>query len=357
VTVEVRNALDPLREEWEALADKTAASPFLRPGWFEAWWSAFGSGVPELVAVRRNGELAALFAGRRHGSVFESATNEQTPEFDALALDRAAARELFGAVMARGARRVTVRCITRGRPGFEELKDAAARAGYRVMDATVLRSPFIPLDGSFEQYSEAMTTKFRSELRRLARRLGEHGEVRFEAADGGERMPELLEDGFRLEASGWKLERGTAINSRPETRRFYTDVAAWAASQGLLRLVFLRLDGQPLAFGLHLQDSRSHYIVKGGYDPEFQRFAPGKLLMRAVVEHAFGQGLETLELLGGDESWKADWAQAVHERALVEAFAASPQGLTEAALHSAFHRYGKPRAKRLRTWLRQSSRS
>jgi CelD/BcsL family acetyltransferase involved in cellulose biosynthesis len=357
VTVEVRNAIDPLMDEWEALADRTAASPFLRPGWFEAWWGAFGSGVPEVVTVRRGGELTALFAGRRHGSVLESATNSQTPEFDVLAVDRTAAHELFEAVLARGARRVAVGYMTRGRLGFEELKAVAGGAGYRVMDATVLRSPFIELDGDWESYSATMTSRFRSELRRLRRRLEEHGQVRLEVTDGGDRRKALLMEGFRLEASGWKLERGTAINSSSEAQRFYTGVAAWAAARGLLRLVFLRLDERPLAFGFCLEDRHSHYVLKSGYDPKFQRFAPGKLLCRSVVERAFGEGLASVELLGNDDPWKGDWTQTAHERALVEAFAPSPQGLTEAAAHAAFHRYGKPRAKRLREWLRRSSRS
>jgi CelD/BcsL family acetyltransferase involved in cellulose biosynthesis len=357
VTVEVRNAIDPLTDEWEALAERTASTPFLRPGWFEAWWGAFGSGTPELVTVRRHGELAALFAGRRHGSVLESATNAHTPEFGVLAVDPAAARELFEAVLARGARRVTLGYVTRGLPGIEELKAVAGEAGYRVMDATLLRSPYIALDGDWQSYLASMTSRFRSELGRLRRRLGERGQVRLEVTDGDDRLEELLVEGFRVEASGWKLERGTAINSRPETQRFYSGVADWAAARGLLRLVFLRLDEQALAFGFCLEDRRSHYVVKSGYDPEFQRYAPGKLLCRSVVERAFEEGLASVELLGNDEPWKRDWTHTVHERALVEAFAASPQGLTEAAAHTAFHRYAKPRAKRLTAWVKRSSRS
>src|SRR5207247_10269646 len=67
-----------------------------------------------------------------------------------------------------------------------------------------------------------------------------------EVVDGSERLDELLEEGFRVEASGWKSRAGTAIASRPDTRRFYTDVARWASDRGWLRLAFLRLGGRAL---------------------------------------------------------------------------------------------------------------
>jgi hypothetical protein len=44
----------------ERLAYATGAAPFLRPGWFAAWWGAFGTGRPEILALRRpDGALVA----------------------------------------------------------------------------------------------------------------------------------------------------------------------------------------------------------------------------------------------------------------------------------------------------------
>ena len=37
-----------------------------------------------------------------------------------------------------------------------------------------------------------------------------------------------------MEALGWKGEADTAILSRPETRRFYEELARWASARGLL---------------------------------------------------------------------------------------------------------------------------
>jgi hypothetical protein len=124
-------------------------------------------------------------------------------------------------------------------------------------------------------------------------------------ADGHERLDEVLEEAFRIEASGWKEAKGTAITSRPDTRRFYRDVARWAAGEGWLRIAFLRLDGHAVAMMYVLETDRTLYYLKGGYDPGFERHSPGMVLLASVIEDAFGRDVDRVELLGGDErySW------------------------------------------------------
>ena len=81
-----------------------------------------------------------------------------------------------------------------------------------------------------------------------------------------------------MEGSGWKTR--TAIASRPDTRRFYRDVARWAAGRGWLRLGFLRLDGRALAFDFCLEHAGTHYLLKTGFDPAFRAYGPGMLMRK-----------------------------------------------------------------------------
>jgi glucose/arabinose dehydrogenase len=43
---------------------------------------------------------------------------------------------------------------------------------------------------------------------------------------------ELLAEGFRVEASGWKGAAGSAIIAHRNTHQFYREVASWGAEQG-----------------------------------------------------------------------------------------------------------------------------
>jgi CelD/BcsL family acetyltransferase involved in cellulose biosynthesis len=345
VTVDVHDAIAPLAGEWDALAERTAAPPFARPGWFAAWWGAFGAGAPLVVAARRQGRLVGVLPLRRRASALVSAANVHSPAFSILAEDSAVAAELAGWVLTQRARRVQLDYVDAADPALAELRRAATRTGHRVLRTVVQRSPYAELTPG-EDVDRRLTAKSASNLRRVRRRLGELGDVGFDVIDAPGRLGALLRDGFRLEASGWKAGRGTAILSSDVTRRFYTDVAAWAADAGALRLAFLRVDGRAIAFALGLRDASASYLLKGGYDPAFRRYAPARLLCRHLLAHAAAEGAARFEFLGADEPWKLEWTRECHERLLVRIYAPTLLGDAELAAETAYLRYGKPLARR-----------
>jgi CelD/BcsL family acetyltransferase involved in cellulose biosynthesis len=101
--VETYERLEPIAHEWDDLADRTNAPPWLRPGWIGAWWQAFGAGRLELLAVRRAGRLAGLVPLHHRAGVLSSMTNSHTPEFGVLAEDRTVAQQLAEALFVRAA--------------------------------------------------------------------------------------------------------------------------------------------------------------------------------------------------------------------------------------------------------------
>ncbi len=340
-TTRVEREVESVRDEWDELADRTAASPFLRPFWIEAWWGAFGAGRFELVTVRRDEELVAVVPLAVRGAVVRTASNWHTPLFGILAEDSAAERAAAEAAVACTGRRLSAAFLEEGRTA--EWEQAARAAGYRVISRILERSPHIEITTDWEMYERGLGRSVRSELRRRLRRLEERGAVAFEIADGSERLRELLDEGFAVEGSGWKDARGTAIASSPVTRRFYTDIAARAAATDSLRLAFLRVDGAAVAFQLNLEHDGVWYFLKGGFDPAFGRYAPGQLLIRHVLRHVFDAGLSRYEFLGGDERYKLSWTSTSSARVLLQAFAPTAAGLADYTVFA----HGRPLAKRL----------
>jgi CelD/BcsL family acetyltransferase involved in cellulose biosynthesis len=149
---------------------------------------------------------------------------------------------------------------------------------------------------------------------------------------------------FRVEASGWKGAAGTAIDSRPETRRFYRDVARWARRRGVLRIPVLRLDGEVVAGEIAILDGGRHLGLKAGFDERFARFGPGMLLLYEVIREDFELGLGTFDFLGDDADWKARWSTGRYELIRLQAFAPTPMGLAQLAAQ----RSGRPAVHRLR---------
>ena len=256
----------------------------------------------------------------------------------------ALAQEIFR----RGERSVSVWFLNGDDSDVRRLGAAAGEAGYRVLERTIARSPYLAIEKDWTTYERGLSKNLRSNVRRQFRRLLEEGCVSIEVATGRERLDELLAEGFRVEPSGWKSRESTAIICREDTHQFYTEVAHWAARSGFLRLSFLRLDGRAIAFQYGVEHDGIYYSLKGGYDAEYGRLSPGKLLEWTMLERAFCLGLRFYEFLGDDDWWKLRWASACRDRRVVQAFALSPGGTAEwiAAEWLAVVR-GRPVVKRL----------
>jgi CelD/BcsL family acetyltransferase involved in cellulose biosynthesis len=342
--IETHESVAALADEWDDLIERTGGLPWLRPGWIDAWWKAFGDGSLRIVVTRgEERRLTGVLPLYERRGTFGSTTNWHTPEFGAVAASGDAS-ELIEGVLSSRPRRIALAWLDKGKPGYVECARLARAQRYRLLARIIERSPYIDTGGDWETYEAGLSTKLLRELRRRRRRLESRGELVFEVTEGKDgRLDGLLAEGFRIEAAGWKGERGLAIDSHATTRDFYREVASWAADRGWLRLAFLRLDGQAFAFDLALEENGIHYLLKTGYDPGFRTEAPGQLLRYLMIRRAFDEGLNAYEFLGTDEPWKLEWAGAVRERRLLQAFAPTPTGLADWAAFA----YGRPLAKRV----------
>jgi CelD/BcsL family acetyltransferase involved in cellulose biosynthesis len=348
LTVERHSQVDSLAPAWDELADRMSAMPWIRPGWIAAWRRAFGHGALHILVARRGDRLCGVLPLQRRFAELRSPTNPQTPAFCLLAEDTTTRQALATALLQQRPRGIDLRYLPLGEAGLEESAAAAKAAGYHVIHRTITRSPFVPTEGGWTAYERQVGAKKLRELRRRRRLLERQGELCLDVQDGGRQLESLLEEGFRVEASGWKGQGATAINSSPAMRAFYKDVARWAAARGWLRLAFLRLNGRALAVDYGLEVGGVHFLLKTGYDPGYRRYGPGMLLRYEMLRRAFHSDLSTYELLGTDSAWKSDWTNAVRPTMLLHAFAPSALGLADRAAWG----YGRPVAGRILRRLR-----
>ena len=282
------------------------------------------------ITLRAGGRLCAAVPLVRSGGMSWSPTNEHTPRFDLIGEDEDALAELARIVLRLRQRRLTVFPIPSEGAGLAALRAAIEEAGYRSVERTVLRSPYIDLTG-LEEAAGLLDRKMRKEMRRVRRRLEEEGALVLDVVRDAEGVPAALEEAYALEALQWKGEAGSAIASDERTRAFYSAVATWAAARGTLRLAMLRLDGRAIAFELDILDGGGLHAMKAGFDPEWSRFSPGHLLMLDLIDEAIGQGVRTYEFLGDAEPYKLRWTEDVREMRRLEA---SPPGARGAIDHA-----------------------
>jgi CelD/BcsL family acetyltransferase involved in cellulose biosynthesis len=322
-------AMDTLSPAWDELADRAAAPAWLRPGWVRAWWRAFGRGRFQVIAVRRGGRLDGVVPVQRLGGELRSTSNYHTPSYGLLAADEIALESLARGLVRAAPRRLTMAFLSVGESTLEAL-EAASRGARRPRVVRVLeRCPYLSLSGTWEEHLASRRHNFAREIRRRRRRLHARGRLEFDVQDGSRDLDRFLEEGYAVEAAGWKGERGTAIASHGTTRTFYTEIAHWLAGRGALRLSFLRLDGQAIGFDFAIEDGGRHTLLKVGYDEAFRSDSPGVLLRAASIERAFERGLERYDFLGKDDSWKREWTTTVEAQVQLQTFRRTPVAVAD----------------------------
>jgi CelD/BcsL family acetyltransferase involved in cellulose biosynthesis len=192
-----------------------------------------------------------------------------------------------------------------------------------------MRSPYVPIESDWETYWQERSRNLRKSLRRSENRLAQLGKVSMEISEGGDDLDRLLEEGFRVEASGWKGQEGTAIISTPETERFYRQIAYWGVETGMLRLAFLRVGEKPIAFAFSLETADRHYVWKLGHDADLDQVGPGRVLIARTIERAFSMGFKSYEFLGSADEYKLRWAPRSRELMRAQAFAGTLPGTAE----------------------------
>ncbi|WP_232664573.1 GNAT family N-acetyltransferase [Pseudonocardia sp. TRM90224] len=292
----------------------------------------FGSGRPTILQVRRDGRLAGVLPIARRNGRSSSIDNWHSFLYGPLAEDADAAAELIEQAMRAG--RMTVELGHLRSADADVAMGIAEKGGFTVKRSVMQRSPYVAISGTFEDHMAGRASRFTARLRQLRRKLDKAGDVSFEVHDGSaistatgsESLDTLLAETFRVEGLGWKSQNGTAILSDPRTARFYTEVARWAAREGLLSIALLRLSGRVIAAEYALVDGRSHYGLKVGFDPEFRTFGPGFILANELIARSFDRGLETFEFTGSATEEKMRWTDEVREIAHVRAFPATVAG-------------------------------
>jgi CelD/BcsL family acetyltransferase involved in cellulose biosynthesis len=136
-----------------------------------------------------------------------------------------------------------------------------------------------------ELLREALGPKKLKELRRQRNRLGETGEVHFDIARTPDDVATSIETFLKVEASGWKAKRGTALVQHEGDATFIRRGTAALAATGQCEIVTLRAGETPVASAIVLRHQDRAFYFKLGVDERFSKFSPGVQLTLDLTRH------------------------------------------------------------------------
>jgi CelD/BcsL family acetyltransferase involved in cellulose biosynthesis len=351
-----RAAFDALAPAWNRLLSRGPVDlPMVRHEWIAAWLDAFAPEAEPLVLVARgpSGELAGMapfLRERRRGVVrLLAPANDHSCRFEwALGPDASGA---VGALWAHLRDRMRwdallLRDVPRDGPTSTLLEPLARADRHLTGRWESMRSPWVALGGG---PAEARTSaKFRSNLRRRARKLQEAGAVALRRADRPGDVDGALAEFLALEASGWKGRHGTAIALDRRLVGFYTRIARDAAARGALAVRVLDLDGRAVAVHLGMVHRGVYYLPKTAYDEGLGHASPGQLLQGEVLAECEARGLSRFDFLGPDMDWKREWAPSHAPHDWLYVYRPSLPG---SVMHTLKHRV-RPVVKEALSWWR-----
>ncbi|HEU0082162.1 MAG TPA: GNAT family N-acetyltransferase [Bradyrhizobium sp.] len=222
--------------------------------------------------------LPALVSADVYGTV-------GTPLLDLAAADEAA-RKLMRQARGAGARALILRNVA--------LDGAAMKTLTRVLETDGLRPAVLHaharacLDATRdagELLRDAPGAKKLKELRRQRHRLADHGEVTFDVARTPAEVARALEIFLKLEASGWKAGRGTALLQHEGDAAFIRHAATALAKHGQCQIATLRAGATPVAAAIIVRHQDRAFYFKLGIDERFAKFSPGVQLTLDLTRH------------------------------------------------------------------------
>lgn len=337
--------IEPLAAEWQELcAEGPCDEPFYTPAWVRSYLAAFEPQARlTLITIRKGkalrGVLPLVERTIGHGPVrlrwYRTAANSHFPRFDVIhgAGDRELVTEALWTFLQSWSGWDLLQFESAPEPGVAwSLVDLAAGAGHRSRRHRPDASPYVDVTRYPRGVDEIITTRssnLRSQSRRSLKRLRDKGSVEFRIVASGHPPDEIqaaAEAFYRLEASGWKGEAGTAILSDPATKAFYDLVVANAQKTDSLVICLLLCDGDLVAAGLKLRWNTTLYELKAGYNEAYSKWSPGHLAKVHTLDAAPDLGVEVLDNCGRADAHKLVWTDLSRPFATGFVFNRTPRG-------------------------------
>jgi CelD/BcsL family acetyltransferase involved in cellulose biosynthesis len=357
--VNPRALLDNDYARVDALASKGPVCALFDARWIASWLAAFDLHDPLFLCAYEDRDIAGLAALKRlsevwHGyrlRIVQSLTNVETYRFDFLSDGRVdVVEQLWRALCVSGlADVIRLENIPDGSPTLAAGLTVAKQEGWRAVLEPTFLTPRRTLTAPWDH---ELSAKFKANLRHRERRLARRGAITFDLASGERGASRAIEAFYRIESSGWKGQRGTAVAHQPRVKRLYDGMIAGAGADVLIPV--LSVSNTPVAAQVLRMRGRTMFMLKTAYDEAYSECAPGQLITARILQYGVQHGTTALDFLADNAPWKAEWATEFLRHHRISLFAP-----TLAGRYAYWARYGirdqvkrVPGAVRMVRWMR-----
>lgn len=154
-------------------------------------------------------------------------------------------------------------------------------------------APYIDLPKTWEEYLSSLKRKYRKEIKRKLKRLGE---VKHEV---------IKEDNFKEFIRLHRLSDPLKEKFMSEEMvDFFKDVYEAKIPDWEARLDFLKIKGKAVAGIMSFVSEKEWWLYNSGFDPEYSFYSVGVVLKALSIKQAIEMGKKKYDFLRGSERYK-----------------------------------------------------
>lgn len=314
-------ALEPV---WnQTLAKSDIDIPYMTFEWFASWWKSYqGDNSLFILLVKEGDEILGIaplmtqkikFRGLPVKAV-KFICNDQTSRAGFISSERHEA--VLGAIIdfllkqAPKAKLITLDFIEDATSSTLALNEVLCKKNIKYRKIEGYASPYIRIEGDWENYAKGLTKSFRKNIKRVKKRVQNTGDYVIEKYTGdnvGKGFEELL----AVSEMSWQHQNGTAIASSEREKAFYFSLAQKASQNDWLNLSICKLDGVPIAYEFALRYKSRNYSLKSGYNQEYRKLSPSMFLDTFTIPESFATGDAEYEFMGISDDYKMRWTDKI----------------------------------------------
>ena len=299
---------------------------------------------PHVMVVYRDGQADSILVGRLERTKISFTVGYHKlfqPDVRVLCFTHGAFLGNQSAENSEFFTRELAKCLSRGEADVARLeyveKDSSLFQSVMSVPSYLCRDHFAPtqphgclrLPGGFNEFMDSLSRKERHNLKRYANRLKndfpEKTHIQCFREEG--QVDQLIRDAEEIAKKTYQRALGVGFHDNIETRQ----LLGTAAQKHTLRGCVMYLGGQPAAFMIGVRYRQALHGTAMGYDPGFNEYSLGSLLLMHWIEEAFhapgSEKVAEIDLGPGDGRYKRALHNHVWNESVVYICAPTPKGL------------------------------
>jgi len=336
--VEVKLASDftsnRLCDSWnELLSRTTCANIQLTHEWLSTWWEVFGDNERLFLITVTDGSKIVGIAPLIITKVISKAGFELrkltfvgdglTDYHDLLIANerRKEVLQIFLTFIFKDKENwdaVHFRNIRSDSPNLPILRDSLRDTSLTFTERINIKAPYISIDCDWLKYYGALGKNIRSDMRRRLNCLAKMGKAEFVRLHEIDDVMNTLHIIKSIHVKCRQAKGEISWYTDEKRLRFVSLILERFGDRKWLDIVFLKLNDRIVAYYLGFVFGNVVYFWNTGFDPEFSRVSPGKLLLHHWIKDSFAAGYREFDFMVGQEPYKFQWTN--HIRSNYELF-------------------------------------